>query len=109
MRQQLKAQGIDDSWQTLRQTLSTQQRVTTTLQRKDGRMVHVRKAARPEPSLGYVVPNDKLGLSLVTLQLQHVPILAQRQQPCFGINRQLFARIHDVQVAQGELANAVGR
>ena len=49
MRQQLKAHGIDESWQTLRQTLSTQQRVTITLQRKDGRTVHIRKATRPEP------------------------------------------------------------
>ena len=49
MRLQLKAQGIDDSWETLRQTLTTQQRVTATLQRRDGRAVHVRKATRPEP------------------------------------------------------------
>jgi transposase len=49
LRLQLKAQGIDDSWHTLRQTLATQQRVTATLQRRDGRMVHVRKATRPEP------------------------------------------------------------
>ena len=49
LRLQLKAQGIDDSWQTLRETLATQQRVTATLQRRDGRTVHVRKASRPEP------------------------------------------------------------
>lgn len=49
LRQRLKAQGIDDSWQTLRETLATQQRVTVTLQRRDGRAVHVRKATRPEP------------------------------------------------------------
>ena len=44
----LKAQGITDSWETLRETLSTQRRVTVTLQRRDGRTVHVRKATRPE-------------------------------------------------------------
>jgi len=33
----------------LRETLATQQRVTATLQRRDGRAVHVRKATRPEP------------------------------------------------------------
>ena len=49
LRLQLKAHGIDDSWATLRQTLATQQRVTATLQRRDGRAVHVRKATRPEP------------------------------------------------------------
>jgi transposase len=49
MRQQLKAQGIDDSWQTLRETLATQRRVTATMQCRDGRAVHVRKATRPEP------------------------------------------------------------
>ena len=49
LRLQLKAHGIDDSWETLRETLATQQRVTATLQRRDGRTVHVRKATRPEP------------------------------------------------------------
>lgn len=49
LRLQLKAQGIDDAWDTLRDTLAGQQRITTTLQRRDGRAVHVRKATRPEP------------------------------------------------------------
>jgi len=49
LRLQLKAQGIDDAWDTLRETLSSQQRITTTLQRRDGRAVHVRKSTRPEP------------------------------------------------------------
>ena len=49
LRLQLEAKGIDDSWQTLRDTLATQQRVTVTMQRRDGRAVHVRKASRPEP------------------------------------------------------------
>jgi len=49
LRLQLKARGIDDSWESLRETLATQQRVTATLQRRDGRIVHVRKATRPEP------------------------------------------------------------
>ena len=47
---QLKAQGVHERWRTLRQTLSSQQRTTTTtLSRRDGRVVHVRKATRPEP------------------------------------------------------------
>ncbi|MDP3843256.1 MAG: IS1634 family transposase [Oxalobacteraceae bacterium] len=49
LRLQLKAQGIDDAWESLRETLAGQQRITTTLQRRDGRAVHVRKATRPEP------------------------------------------------------------
>lgn len=49
LRLQLKAQGIHDSWSTLRQVMSTQCRVTVTLQRRDGRTAHVRKASRPKP------------------------------------------------------------
>ncbi|MDP1900018.1 MAG: IS1634 family transposase [Rubrivivax sp.] len=49
LRLQLKAQGVNDSWNTLRQSLATQRRVTVTLQRRDGRVVHVRKATRPKP------------------------------------------------------------
>lgn len=49
MRRQLKAKGINDAWETIRNTLSTQVRITTTLQRRDGRTVHVRKTSRPEP------------------------------------------------------------
>ena len=49
MSRQEQLMEIDDSWETLRETLATQQRVTATLQRRDGRTVHVRKATRPEP------------------------------------------------------------
>lgn len=49
LRLQLKAHGVNDSWNTLRQTLATQRRVTVTMQRRDGRAVHVRKATRPKP------------------------------------------------------------
>lgn len=49
LRLQLKVHGINDSWESLRETLAAQHRVTTTLQRRDGRAVHVRKASRPEP------------------------------------------------------------
>jgi hypothetical protein len=59
LRTQLKNQGIDDSWATLRETLSAQRRVTVTLTRRDGRTVHVRKASRPEPR--HQTINDILG------------------------------------------------
>jgi hypothetical protein len=49
LRMQLKAHGIHDSWNTLRQTMGTQQRVTVTLKRRDGRTLHVRKATRAKP------------------------------------------------------------
>jgi hypothetical protein len=49
LRLQLKAQGSDDSRATLRETLAVQPRVTTSLQRRDGRTVPVHKATRPEP------------------------------------------------------------
>jgi transposase len=61
MRLQLKVQGVHESWQTLRQTLNRQQRITTTLTRRDGRAVHVRKATRPEPQQQRI--NEILGLS----------------------------------------------
>jgi transposase len=61
IRLQLKAQGISESWQTLRETLNSQQRITTTLTRRDGRAVHVRKATRPEPHQQRI--NEILGLS----------------------------------------------
>lgn len=49
LRMQLKAKGINDSWDALRNTLSGQIRITATLQLRDGRTIHVRKASRPEP------------------------------------------------------------
>jgi transposase len=51
LRTQLKACGINDSWDKLRSTLSGQVRITATVQRKDGKTVHVRKATRPEVAL----------------------------------------------------------
>lgn len=61
LRLQLKAQGIDDAWQTLRETMASEQRVSATLQRRDGRTVHVRKATRPEPR--HLKINTILGLA----------------------------------------------
>jgi hypothetical protein len=61
LRLQLKAQGKDDSWETLRQTMTTQQRVTASLQRCDGRAVQVTKAIGPEPRQQNI--NAMLGLA----------------------------------------------
>jgi hypothetical protein len=51
LRTQLKKAGINDSWATLRKTLSVQRRLTTSLRRKDGRTIHVRKSTVAEPAL----------------------------------------------------------
>jgi len=49
LRLQLKAQGIDLSWESLRNHLDGQERVTVVLHREDGKICHIRKATRPEP------------------------------------------------------------
>lgn len=51
LRTRLKAEGVNDSWTALRDVLSGQIRITATMQRRDGRTIHVRKASRPEPAL----------------------------------------------------------
>jgi len=57
----LKAQGIHDSWQTIRRKMENQQRITASLQREDGRAVHIRKATRAEPHQKALY--DALGVS----------------------------------------------
>jgi len=47
IRCQLKQQGIDDSWETIRTTMSTQMRITTRLKGKDGEQIYIRKSVRP--------------------------------------------------------------
>jgi hypothetical protein len=61
IRLQRMAHGVHESWQTLRQTLNSQQRITTTLNRRDGHVVHVRKATRAEPHQQCI--NEILGLT----------------------------------------------
>jgi len=48
IRLRLQDQGIHDSWETLRRTMRSHMRVTTTMRTKQGDTVHIRKAARPE-------------------------------------------------------------
>jgi transposase len=60
IRLQLKPHHITDSWETLRNTLSSQVRITATLQRRDGRNVHVRKASRPDPRQHHIQAALKL-------------------------------------------------
>jgi transposase len=49
IRYQLKAIGINDSWQQLREKLSNQYRVTVTMDLQNDQQIHVRKSTRPEP------------------------------------------------------------
>ena len=49
IRIQLKACGIDLSWEGLRRELEGQNRVTVELKRADGKTLHIRKTTRPEP------------------------------------------------------------
>jgi hypothetical protein len=48
-RRRLKEKGIEGSWQTLRQILSSQCRVTVSLRCSDGRTLHLRSATRADP------------------------------------------------------------
>jgi len=45
----LRKQGIAHSWATIRKGLSTHIRITTTMKRDDGKVIHIRKSTRPEP------------------------------------------------------------
>ena len=49
IRCRLKQVNIHSSWSRLRKLLSTQTRVTVSMQCKDGGIVHIRKSTRPEP------------------------------------------------------------
>lgn len=48
IRYQLKEKNINSSWQTLREVLDTQCRITSTLQLSDGKTVQVRKSSSPD-------------------------------------------------------------
>ena len=61
LRCQLKAQGIHDSWQTIRNKMENQQRVTVVLKREDGKTIHLRKATKAEPRQKEIY--DALGIS----------------------------------------------
>ena len=51
IRRQLQEHGIQGRWNSLRDILSVQRRVTASFQRAEGGALHIRKATRPEPEL----------------------------------------------------------
>ncbi len=61
IRLQLKKKGFCSSWSNLRMQLNGQDRVTTTMQCKNGETVHVRKSTRAEPRQKQIY--DALSLS----------------------------------------------
>ncbi len=61
IRYQLKRRGICSSWSDLRKQLRGQDRVTISMQCKNGETVHVRRSTRPEPRQQHIY--DALGLS----------------------------------------------
>jgi len=61
IRYKLRRQGIHFCWTTIRKQLSTQVRITTTMKRKDNKVVHVRKSSKAEPS--HRVIYDALNIS----------------------------------------------
>lgn len=50
IRRRLRAQGITESWRSVRERLASQCRITATFRRPDGRTLHVRKATQAEPA-----------------------------------------------------------
>jgi transposase len=60
IRLKLKAQGITFNWRTIRNTLSSHYRVTTSMKRSDGKMLYIRKTAKPEDC--HTMIYDALGL-----------------------------------------------
>jgi len=61
IRFKLRLKGIHHSWNTIRTLLSTQVRITTTLKRKDGKVIHIRKSSQAE--LSYKKIYDALNIS----------------------------------------------
>ncbi len=61
IRFKLREKGVRFSWKTIRTQLSTQVRITTTMKRKDNKVVHIRKSSKAKPSHQLIY--DALNLS----------------------------------------------
>lgn len=49
IRFKLRQKEITHSWPTIRKELATHARISTTIKRDDGKIIHIRKSSRPEP------------------------------------------------------------
>jgi transposase len=49
IRFKLRQKGVRFCWTTIRNQLSTQVRITTTMRREDGKIIHIRKSSKAEP------------------------------------------------------------
>jgi len=61
IRFKLRQKGVRFCWTTIRKQLSTQVRITTTMKRKDNKVVHIRKSSKAEPA--HQVIYDALNLA----------------------------------------------
>lgn len=61
IRFKLRQKGVRFCWTTIRRQLSTHVRVTTTMKRKDNKVIKIRKSSKTEPALEVIY--DALGLS----------------------------------------------
>jgi transposase len=64
LRMQLKSQGINDSWESIRRIMENRQRVTVKFKREDNKTLHIRKTTRIEPHQNPIL--KALGLSTHT-------------------------------------------
>ena len=64
IRVKLRKRGVRFCWTTIRKQLSNQVRLTTTMKRKDGKMIHIRKSSKAEAPHQAIY--DALGLSYQT-------------------------------------------
>ena len=60
IRYQLKRHNINESWQTLREVLETQCRITTTIKLTDGRAVKIRKTSSPDTNQARIYKTLKM-------------------------------------------------
>jgi transposase len=61
IRYKLRQKGVRFCWATIRKQLSTQVRITTTMKRKDNKVIYIRRSTKAEPS--HQVIYDALNLS----------------------------------------------
>ena len=72
IRKKLKEAGINESWASLRDTLSTQVRITATFKQRDGKTLHVRQATQVDEKLKLIyaklnLPADPGGIKKLVI------------------------------------------